>query len=137
MKPILTILNGLRVRVKSRLHKRYEKGCLMQGNIVPTIVAKLKKAEEASKKCTMLLAHDCEFQVTDNSVDYIVHIQERTYECSMWDITSILCKHAAIVLINKRRKLEYYCHPTYLKDAYLKALIKLIIIFLILTYGMS
>ena len=49
-----------------------------------------------------------------------VNINERTYDCKVWNLSGIPCKHAIAVLINKRADLESYCDFSKTKEFYIK-----------------
>ena len=50
-----------------------------------------------------------------------VNINERTYDCKVWNLSGIPCKHATAVLINKRADLESYCDFSKTKEFCIRA----------------
>ncbi|KAK4434249.1 hypothetical protein Salat_0587600 [Sesamum alatum] len=61
-KPLLTLVDGLRTKLMSRLQKRKLKGLKMNGDIVPNAMKELNKIKEEFKKCHLLVAGKHEFE---------------------------------------------------------------------------
>ncbi|KAL0317257.1 UNVERIFIED_CONTAM: hypothetical protein Sangu_2140000, partial [Sesamum angustifolium] len=78
-KPILTLVDGLRAKLMSRLQKRKQKGIKWSGLVVPNVVKGLNLVKEESRKCHLLVAGDYEFEVQDENINYIVNLRERTW----------------------------------------------------------
>ncbi|KAL0333732.1 UNVERIFIED_CONTAM: hypothetical protein Sangu_1529400 [Sesamum angustifolium] len=83
-KPILTLVDGLRAKLMSRLQKRKQKGIKWSGLVVPNVVKGLNLVKEESRKCHLLVAGDYEFEVQDENINYIVNLRERTCNCRVW-----------------------------------------------------
>ncbi|KAL3513846.1 hypothetical protein ACH5RR_026563 [Cinchona calisaya] len=94
---------------------------ILGNKVVPHVRKKLNEIANECRKCTLLFANGNEFQVNECNVSYIVNINERTYNCKVWNLTRIPCKHAVAILINKRVDLESYCEYSLTNDFYFKA----------------
>ncbi|KAL0323663.1 UNVERIFIED_CONTAM: hypothetical protein Scaly_2333400 [Sesamum calycinum] len=120
-KPILTLVDGLRAKLMSRLQKRKQKGIKWSGLVVPNVVKGLNLVKEESRKCHLLVAGDYEFEVQDENINYIVNLRERTCNCRVWDISGIPCRHAALGISHRKEDLDSYCDSRFFKENYMKA----------------
>lgn len=120
-KPVLSLVDGLRAKLMSRLQKRKQKGSKWQGLIVPNVVKQLNTIKEESRKCHLLVSGEHEFEVQDQNINYIVNLRARTCNCRVWDISGIPCKHAALGISYRREDVESYCDSRFSKEKYMKA----------------
>lgn len=123
VKPILKLVDGLRAKLMTRLHTRYQKGRGWESEVPPTIIEKLNKAKKDSRKCTLQVAATNEFEVIDKDRYYIVNLDTRTCQCGIFQISGLPCKHAALGISHKRDLREAYCDPMLKTEAYLKSYI--------------
>nr|XP_027075689.1 uncharacterized protein LOC113699521 [Coffea arabica] len=103
-----------------KLHKRYQKGCAWTSRLTPHVIGKLKDITSGSRKCSLTMASENTFEVTDVDKSYIVKLHKRTCECGAFQLTGIPCKHAALGAIYKKEKLESYCDAAFSRDQYSK-----------------
>ncbi|KAL2227933.1 UNVERIFIED_CONTAM: hypothetical protein Sindi_1773000 [Sesamum indicum] len=61
-KPILSWHDGLRVKIMSRLHKRFQKKCALQGEVVTNVLNKLNFVKELATQCNLLFAGEDELK---------------------------------------------------------------------------
>ncbi|KAL0296061.1 UNVERIFIED_CONTAM: hypothetical protein Sradi_6658200 [Sesamum radiatum] len=120
-KPILTLVDGLRSKLMSRIQKRKQKGASWKGTIVPNVVKLLNNVREESRKCSLLMAGEGEYEVNDANVHYIVNLRKRTCNCKFWDIVGIPCRHAALGIAHRREELENYTDVRFSKQKYMRA----------------
>nr|XP_027102905.1 uncharacterized protein LOC113724178 [Coffea arabica] len=120
-KPILTLVDGLRRKFMKKLHKRYQKCCTLTANITPKIAEKLTQISQASRKCEIHMASEDTFEIGDVDRSYIVNLSKRICDCGAFQISGIPCKHAALEIIYRRKKLKHYCEAWFTRDMYLKA----------------
>ncbi|KAL0444555.1 UNVERIFIED_CONTAM: hypothetical protein Slati_2178200 [Sesamum latifolium] len=120
-KPILTLVDGLRSKLMSRLQKRKQKGASWKGTIVPNVVKLLNNMREESRKCSLLMAGEGEYEVNDVNVHYIVNLRKRTCNCKFWDIVGIPCRHATLGIAHRREELENYTDVRFSKQKYMRA----------------
>ncbi|XP_027157668.1 uncharacterized protein LOC113759300 [Coffea eugenioides] len=119
-KPILTLVDGLRKKFMKKMHKRYQKGCMLTTAITPKMLGKLQKIGQASRQCELTMASTDVFEVGDMNRSYIVNLSAKTCDCGTFQISGLSCKHAALGIIYKREKLESYCEHWFSRDKYLK-----------------
>ncbi|XP_071939015.1 uncharacterized protein [Coffea arabica] len=119
-KPILTLVDGLRKKFMKKMHKRYQKGCMLTTAITPKMLGKLQKIGQVSRQCELTMASTDVFEVGDMNRSYIVNLSAKTCDCGAFQISGLPCKHAALGIIYKREKLESYCEHWFSRDKYLK-----------------
>ncbi|KAK4417439.1 hypothetical protein Salat_2569500 [Sesamum alatum] len=88
-KPVLTLVDGLRTKLMSKLQKRKLKGLKTNGDIVPNAVKELNKIKEESRKCHLLVVGEHEFEVQDQNINYIVNLRSGTCNCRIWNVSGI------------------------------------------------
>ena len=57
----------------------------------------------------MHMASEDTFEIGDLDRSYIVNLSKRICDCGAFQISGIPCKHAALGIMYRREKLEYYC----------------------------
>ncbi|KAL3524084.1 hypothetical protein ACH5RR_016918 [Cinchona calisaya] len=80
-KPIMTLAEGIRSKMMSKLHKRYQKGCTWNSTLSPKYIKKLKLIGDESRRCNLMVASENNFEVHDIDKTYIVNLLDRTCEC--------------------------------------------------------
>ncbi|KAL0400137.1 UNVERIFIED_CONTAM: hypothetical protein Sradi_2357000 [Sesamum radiatum] len=120
-KPVLTLLDGLRAKLMSRLQNRREKALKWSNSIVPNVVKVLNDSRDESRNCKLLVAGQFEFEVQDGSVHYVVNLAHRTCDCRVWDIRGIPCRHAALGITYRRDNLENFTDNMFKKERYMGA----------------
>ncbi|XP_043705313.1 uncharacterized protein LOC122655156 [Telopea speciosissima] len=120
-KPILNLIDEIRIKVMSRLHKIYEKVCTMEGMVTPNVRKKLMMIMSDSRFCTLLQSGYEQFEVTDGLLRFVVHVTNKTCCCKVWDAIGIPCKHAASAIRHIRGDMEAYCDSFYTVERYILA----------------
>ncbi|XP_027182476.1 uncharacterized protein LOC113780894 [Coffea eugenioides] len=118
--PILTLVEGLRKNFMKKLHKRYQKACTWTSAIPKNIIEKLKKIVIHSRRCSLQMASEDLFEVTDGDRTFIVSLNQKTCDCGAFQLSRLPCKHAALGIVYRRQKLETYCDPCFSTEMYLK-----------------
>ncbi|KAL0348031.1 UNVERIFIED_CONTAM: hypothetical protein Sangu_1030900 [Sesamum angustifolium] len=97
------------------------KGNKWSGILVPNVVKELNNIKEESRKCHLLVAGEHEFEVQDQSINYIVNLREKTCNCQVWDISGIPCRHATLGINYRKDDVVSYCDSRFSLDKYMKA----------------
>ncbi|XP_027062926.2 uncharacterized protein [Coffea arabica] len=118
--PILTLAEGLRKKFMKNLHKRYQKTCTWTSAIPKIIISKLKEIAQTSRRCSLQMASEDLFEVSDGDRAFIVSLNQKTCDCGAFQLLGLPCKHAALGIIYRRQKLETYCDPCFSTEMYLK-----------------
>ncbi|KAL3534432.1 hypothetical protein ACH5RR_002893 [Cinchona calisaya] len=105
-KPIFTLAEGLRRKMMKKFHKRFQNGCTWTNNITPKVVKKMKVMAQQYRKCELMLATENMFAVRDSEKTHRVNLTNRTCECGAFQMTGLLCKHAALGIVYRREPLE-------------------------------
>lgn len=120
-KPILGLLENMRLKMMSRLQKRYAKGCTWEGRITPYARSRLDKTIQTSRTCKLIPASKQEFQVLEGARKFAVDLSKRSCTCGEWEISGMPCKHAVLCVGYTRGNLEELCDDCYTVAKYLKA----------------
>ncbi|XP_027118659.1 uncharacterized protein [Coffea arabica] len=118
--PILTLVEGLRKKIMKKLHKKYQKACTWTSAIPKNIIEKLKEIAIHSRRCSLQMASEDLFEVTDGDRTFIVSLNQKTCDCGAFQLSGLPCKHAALGIVYRRQKLETYCDPCFSTEMYLK-----------------
>ncbi|XP_043720975.1 uncharacterized protein LOC122668481 [Telopea speciosissima] len=73
-KPILTLIDQVRLKLMGRLQKRYEKSCNYQDILNPRIEEKLNKLQKNVRYCMPTYSGEDEFEVQDGSTSYPIYL---------------------------------------------------------------
>ncbi|XP_043710530.1 uncharacterized protein LOC122659491 [Telopea speciosissima] len=118
-KPILSLLDSIRIKVMERLYNRYQKGCTYESMITPKVLHKLATIKEQSRHCHVYASSPYEFEVAENFVRKFVVDLKKSCTCRVWECIGVPCKHAAAAISYKRQIVEDYCDGCYSKQRYL------------------
>ncbi|KAH7856900.1 hypothetical protein Vadar_006704 [Vaccinium darrowii] len=120
-KPILTMLEGIRCKVMSRIQTRYKKGVAWKDGITANSKKICTKIQRFSRHCKAEYCGGTEYDVMDNGVRYLVDLGKIECVCRQWQISGIPCKHAMAAIVKDRKNVEDYVHSYFSKDMYLRA----------------
>ncbi|KAF8408354.1 hypothetical protein HHK36_007503 [Tetracentron sinense] len=120
-KPILTLVDSIRVKLMDRIQCRYEKACSWESLVTPKIKRKMDVIKQDSRTCVVVFAGGEEYEVTEGSSRFVVNFDAKSCSCRAWEISGLPCKHLAACIARKRANIEDYCDGYYSKETYLKA----------------
>ncbi|GFS43557.1 hypothetical protein Acr_00g0085760 [Actinidia rufa] len=120
-KPILSLVDSIRVKMMGMMHKRFEKGNTWPNRVAPTVMKKLVKIKQDARLGKVTFGGGEAYEVMDEGKINIVNLGTRTCCCKMWDISGVPCKHATAVITSKRISIEDYCDSYYSNGRYLMA----------------
>ncbi|XP_043710503.1 uncharacterized protein LOC122659461 [Telopea speciosissima] len=120
-KPILTLIDEIRLRLMGRLHKRYEMGVSFVGRVTPQMKKRLDIVQSESRFCTVYPASTNQFEVQDGRYKFVVNLENSYCDCGVWGATGLPCKHGATSINFKRKKIEDYCDEYFTVETYLEA----------------
>ncbi|XP_043700384.1 uncharacterized protein LOC122651119 [Telopea speciosissima] len=83
-KPIVILIDQMRVQMMTKFQQRYASGCNYQGKITPNI-NKLDSISNAGRSCTGYGAGLYEFEVNDGVSTVVVNLIDRTCSCRVWE----------------------------------------------------
>ena len=119
-KPILSMLEWIRVRLMSTLYIKKIGIEKYDGKLCPSIQDKLKKLKLKSKIFCAMPSERFVYEVDNERERHVVDLVGRTCSCRARDLTGIPCKHGVAVIFVNREKPEDYTHPCYYKDAFVE-----------------
>ncbi|KAF7145405.1 hypothetical protein RHSIM_Rhsim04G0059700 [Rhododendron simsii] len=119
-KPILSLLEGVRTKVMTRIQKRHAKASTWVGLVGPHVKKRLAKAQRQSRQCTLLFCGGDEYEIIEDGRTYELNMSTKACSCREWQIAGIPCRHAVAALTHKRANIEEGCDQSFMIDAYLK-----------------
>ena len=115
-KPIITMLEEIRLHLMAYYIKKKEKMARYHGPICPRIQNKLETEKINSTNWVPVWCGDCnesKFEVSKLPDKYVVDIKQRTCSCGSWDLTGIPCAHSIAALGYMGHTIEDYVHHCY------------------------
>nr|XP_023870556.1 uncharacterized protein LOC111983129 [Quercus suber] len=119
-KPILSMLEWIKVRLMSRLYIKKTGIEKYGGKLCLSIQKKLEQLKLESKGFCAMPSGRFVYEVDNERERHVVDLVNRTCSCRVWDLTRIPCKHGVAAIFMNREKPEDYTHPCYYKDAYVE-----------------
>lgn len=115
-KPIISLIEGLKHYISSRIVKQRDLMLRYKGNICPMIQEKLEAHKLAAQNWAPHWNGDTlnsKFEVTDGTNKYRVELAKNHCACRRWDLTGIPCCHAIPCMWHNRTHPEEYVDNYY------------------------
>ena len=112
-KPILSMLEWIRVRLMSKLYIKKVGIEKYGGKLCPSIQDKLEKLKLESRSFCAMPSGRFVYEVDNERERHVVDLVGRTCSCRAWDLTEIPCKHGVATIFVNREKPKDYTHPCY------------------------
>ncbi|XP_020109288.1 uncharacterized protein LOC109724768 [Ananas comosus] len=119
-KPIVSMLEWIRVRLMKKFYIKREGMEKYRGPICPNIQKKLEKLKVDARHCFPIPCGRLKYEVDCLDGKHAVDLVERQCSCRLWDLTGITCKHAIAAIFTNKERPEDYLHQCYTKAVYLK-----------------
>nr|XP_033515075.1 uncharacterized protein LOC117279634 [Nicotiana tomentosiformis] len=120
-KPILGLLEGIRIYLMKKLNQKREDLLKYQGNLCPRIRKLVEKVKEDSATSIPTWAGKFLFQVKAMyGEQFSVDLIERTCSCKEWDLTGIPYSHAISCIFHIRENPENFIHDCYKKTTQMR-----------------
>ncbi|XP_043699860.1 uncharacterized protein LOC122650515 [Telopea speciosissima] len=120
-KPILTVIDQIRLKLMCRLHKRLVNGCNFPDVLTPRSSSKLESLQKNVRFCRPSVAGGDKYEVQDGSHRYVVDLGNLTCECGIYMATGLPCRHVGACTQFSRVPVRHYCHAYYTTKTYLLA----------------
>uniref|UniRef100_A0A2N9HYT5 SWIM-type domain-containing protein n=1 Tax=Fagus sylvatica TaxID=28930 RepID=A0A2N9HYT5_FAGSY len=118
-KPILSMLEWIRVRLMTRLHTKRIVMEKYGGLVCPNVQDKLEKLKMESRSFSAMPFGRFKYKVDNSYERHVVDLTKKECSCRIWDLTGIPCKHGVATIYKNLEHPEDYLHDSYLKEAYL------------------
>ncbi|KAK3440773.1 hypothetical protein EUGRSUZ_B01037 [Eucalyptus grandis] len=120
-KPIITMLEAIRVQLMERIHKQRDGMAKYTGMICPNIQKILDLQKQFSASWIPSWNGEDEFELSGPYGDKrVVNIRHRSCSCRRWDISGISCCHAVAALIYMREDPEKWVHTSFSKETFMQ-----------------
>ncbi|KAL4296976.1 hypothetical protein GQ457_12G027890 [Hibiscus cannabinus] len=120
-KPIISLLEEIRVMVMSRLHVKRTWVSKWRTNISPKALEKLERNMEQTTHCILVWNGDGGFEVQHGEDQHIVDMKQLKCTCKAWELSGITCCHAICAMYQENKRPEDYVSNWYSKEKYLAA----------------
>lgn len=121
-KPILTMLEIIRINTMVRMANRRNAVAKWNGGLGPRIQKILKKYAEKSHSYTTEEGSHMQYQVKGESNNqWAVDLTAKTCTCRRWDLNGIPCQHAIAAIYAKEHDPTYYVDYWYSQTKYIDA----------------
>ncbi|KAH7548595.1 hypothetical protein JRO89_XS14G0176700 [Xanthoceras sorbifolium] len=118
--PLMIMMENVRRKFMKRLRKRYEDTLKWPTDIPPAIRRQLQRNQTDERYFDPLRCGEWEVKVVDGRRQFVIHLDKKTYECGLWVISGVPCKHAIACISKIRVDVENYVHDYLKKPAYLR-----------------
>jgi hypothetical protein len=118
-KPILSMLEWIRVRLMTRLHTKRIGMEKYGGSVCPNVQDKLEKLKMEYRSFSAMPSNRFKYEVDNYYERHVVDLTKKECSCRIWDLTGIPCKHGVVAIYKNLEHPEDYLHDCYLKEAYL------------------
>ena len=119
-KPILAMLEWIRVRLMTRLYTKRGGIQKYARKLCPSIQDRLDKLKVESKPFSATLTGSFLYEVGSQYERHVVDLIKKTCSCRSWDLNGIPCKHAITAIYTNIETPEDYTHPCYFKETYME-----------------
>ncbi|XP_065617880.1 uncharacterized protein LOC136062593 [Quercus suber] len=119
-KPILAMLEWIRVRLMTNLYKKRKGIEKYVGKVCPNIQDKLEKLKQESIPFCATPSGRFMYKVDNDRERHVVNLTNKTCSYRIWDLTGLPCKHGITAIFKNLEKVEDYVHPCYLRETYLQ-----------------
>ncbi|XP_016185901.1 uncharacterized protein LOC107627584 [Arachis ipaensis] len=120
-KPILTLLEEVRMFVMRTMAKNKVKLDNHLGLLPPVIKSRLEKVRKESRHWHAIWSGDTgyeKFEVHGRPTNHVVDLGKRLCTCQFWMLTGIPCVHACAALARVNKHPEDFCHKLITMESY-------------------
>ena len=103
-KPILAMLEWIRVRLMTKQYKKMKGIAKYTGNVCPNIQDKLEKLKHESITFSATPSSRFIYEVDNGRERHVVDLVRKACSYKIWDLTELPCKHGSLLLLRTWRK---------------------------------
>ncbi|CAI9263431.1 unnamed protein product [Lactuca saligna] len=118
-KPLLTMLEGIRLYMMERFYNLKEEGQKWDTEICPTSIKKMEAFGESLKSWYVHPSGVTAFEVRNGFYSYCVNLQEYSCTCNLWAVSRIPCVHAQAAIIYTQQDPASYISSWFSKEKYM------------------
>lgn len=120
-KPIIAMLEWIRVRLMTRMYNKRIGIEKFTSNISPNIVQKFEQLKLDCESFSIVPSGCFIYEVDNKYERHVVNLTRKCCSCRVWDLTGIPCKHGVVAIYKNLERPEDYVHSCYRNDAYMFA----------------
>lgn len=119
-KPILAMLEWIRVRLMTKQYKKQKGIEKYTGKVCLNIQDKLEKLKHESIPFSATLAGSFMYEVDNGHERHVVDLARKACSCRIWDLTGLPSKHGISAIVKNLERVEEYVHPCYWKETFVE-----------------
>ncbi|XP_052621668.1 uncharacterized protein LOC111893335 [Lactuca sativa] len=119
-KPIITMLEEIRIFVMERIYSQRVEGIEWDLNICPSIRKRIQDLKVKQRLWGVTPCGYQKYEVRFNDAAYGVDLIAKTCACRIWQLTGIPCLHGVAAISSLNQDAETYVSQSYSKEAFLK-----------------
>ena len=119
-KPILTMLEDIRILVTRRIQENRSNSERWLMEICPNIIRKVCKIRHRTQYCHVLWNGEAGFEVRDKKWRFTVDLRSQTCSCRYWQVSGIPCQHACAALFKMSEEPNNYLNMCFSLETYKK-----------------
>ncbi|CAI9293205.1 unnamed protein product [Lactuca saligna] len=119
-KPIITMLEEIRIFVMERIYSLRVEGIEWDLNICPSIRKRIQDLKVKQRLWGVTPCGYQKYEVRFHDAAYGVDLIAKTCACRIWQLTGIPCLHGVAAISSLNQDAETYVSQSYSKEAYLK-----------------
>ena len=119
-KPILVMLEWIRVRLMTKQYKKMKGITKYTGKICPNIQDKLEKLKHESIPFSATPPGRFMYEVDNGCERHVIDMIRKACSYRIWDLIGLRCKHGIFAIVKNLKKVEDYVHPCYLKETFVE-----------------
>ncbi|CAI9273543.1 unnamed protein product [Lactuca saligna] len=119
-KPIITMLEEIRIFVMERIYTLRVEGIEWDLNICPSIRKRIQDLKVKKRLWGVTPCGYQKYEVRFHDAAYGVDLIAKTCACRIWQLTGIPCLHGVAAISSLNQDAETYVSQSYSKEAYLK-----------------
>lgn len=120
-KPIITMLEAIRVIMMERMHKMRRNCDSWVDDICPSYRKKLEHNKLQQRYWNVVPGGGSQFEVRKGHDAFVVDEEKRTCTCRMWELSGLPCEHSVAAIYFLHKNPEDYVPAWFRKEMYLKA----------------
>ncbi|XP_048322797.2 uncharacterized protein LOC112492546 [Ziziphus jujuba] len=115
----MQLVESLRRKVMKKFSKREQKPKDWLTDLPPSVQAKVNKFQREGRHIQVIHTGNSEFEVLHESVTVLVDFNKATYDCGVWQLYGIPCKHAIACITHLGVSPIPYVSSCLSKEAYM------------------
>lgn len=120
-KPLVTMFEQIRIKLMKRMVKGKNRFASWKNEITPEARELINNNIEDMNSCTVASGGLEIYNVVEYCITHKVDLNTHYCTCGVWQVSGIPCRHAIVVICDRKEKFDTYVSPFFIKTYYLWA----------------